>query len=280
MKKKRFNRIYVEITNKCNLSCSFCPKTKRPLKEMTIKDFSLIITKIKDYTNTVCLHVKGEPLLHQRLDEILSICDDNNINVSLTTNGTLLKSKINVLKSHKSLSKIHISLNAETNNLDYSVNIFKPVSTFPQDKIIIYRLWAQKSSLLDKKSTEIVEKLKEYYHLSEETVENIKNNKNTKIDINKYVDKDFLFTWPSSTCEEPTHNFCEGLKSQIAILVDGTVIPCCLDDEGKISLGNIFAEDLATILNKDKTKKIIKGFQGNKCVEKLCQSCQYKNRFK
>ena len=153
-------------------------------------------------------------------------------------------------------------------------------ATFPQDKIIIYRLWAQKSSLLDKKSTEIVEKLKEYYHLSEETVENIKNNKNTKIDINKYVDKDFLFTWPNTTLKETTHNFCEGLKSQIAILVDGTVIPCCLDDEGKISLGNIFAEDLATILNKDKTKKIIKGFQGNKCVEKLCQSCQYKNRFK
>ncbi len=277
--KKRFNRIYIEITNKCNLSCSFCKKSIRPLKEMSVSEFKEIISKVKDYTNTICLHVKGEPLIHSNLNEILKICDDNNINISLTTNGTLLKAKINELISHESLSKIHISLNAEVNNLDYLNGIFKAVSNFPQDKIIIYRLWAQKENKLDEKSTEIVEKLKEQYRLSTETVEKIKKEKNTKIDINKYVDKDYLFEWPTVS-NDKTNGFCEGLKSQLAILSNGTVTACCLDDDGIINLGNIFEEDLKDILEKDKTQKIIEGFRDNKCVEELCQSCYYKNRFK
>ena len=246
---------------------------------MSVSEFKEVISKIKDYTNTICLHVKGEPLLHSNLSEILNICDDNNINISLTTNGTLLKAKINELISHESLSKIHISLNAEVNNLDYLNGIFKAVSKFPQDKIIIYRLWARKENKLDEKSTEIVEKLKEQYRLSTETVEKIKNNKNTKIDINKYVDKDYLFEWPTVS-NDKTNGFCEGLKSQLAILSNGTVTACCLDDDGIINLGNIFEENLKDILEKDKTKKIIEGFRDNKCVEDLCQSCYYKNRFK
>ena len=277
--KKRFNRIYIEITNKCNLSCSFCKKSIRPLIEMSVSEFKEIISKVKDYTNTICLHVKGEPLIHSNLNEILKICDDNNINISLTTNGTLLKAKINELISHESLSKIHISLNAEVNNLDYLNGIFKAVSNFPQDKIIIYRLWAQKENKLDEKSTEIVEKLKEQYRLSTETVEKIKKEKNTKIDINKYVDKDYLFEWPTVS-NDKTNGFCEGLKSQLAILSNGTVTACCLDDDAIINLGNIFEEDLKDILEKDKTQKIIEGFRDNKCVEELCQSCYYKNRFK
>ena len=276
--KKRFNRIYIEITNKCNLSCSFCKKSSRPLREMTINEFKEIISKIKDYTNTICLHVKGEPLLYSNLNEILTICDDNNINISLTTNGTLLKAKVDDLIKHKSLFKIHISLNAEVKNLNYLDDIFTAVSLFPQDKIIIYRLWAQKENKLDEKFTIIVEKLKDYYHLSTEVVENIKENKNTKIDINKYVDKNNLFEWPKIS-NVKTNGFCEGLKSQLAILSNGTVTACCLDAEGLINLGNIIEEDLKEILENEKTKKIIEGFRDNKCVEKLCQSCYYKNRF-
>ena len=168
---------------------------------------------------------------------------------------------------------------AEVNNLNYLNDILKATSLFPQDKIIIYRLWALKENKLDEKSTKVVEKLKEYYHLSTEAVEKIKKEKNTKIDINKYVDKDNLFKWPTVS-NDKSNGFCEGLKSQIAILSNGIVTPCCLDDEGLNNLRNIFEENLKDILEKEKTKKIIEGFRDNKCVEKLCQSCYYKNRFK
>ena len=245
---------------------------------MSVDEFEEVISKIKDYTDTVCLHVKGEPLLHSNFEEILNICDKNNINISLTTNGTLLKTKIKTLINHDSLSKVHISLNAEIKDLNYLDALFEAVSVFPQEKIIVYRLWAEKSSKLSLRSTKVVEKLKKYYHLSTEIVENIKNNQNTTIDINKYVDKAPLFKWPTVD-KNITHNYCEGLKSQLAILSDGTVTACCLDCDGKIKLGNIFEEDLTTILNKEKTLNIIKGFQNNKCTEKLCQSCRYKERF-
>ena len=277
--KKRFNRIYIEITNICNLNCYFCKKNTRLPKEMSAALFKKVLEEIKDYTNIICLHVKGEPLLHSHFDEILTLCDNYNLNISLTTNGILLKSKISELVKHKSLSKIHISLNAEVNNLNYLDDIFNSVSLFPQDKIIVYRLWTQKSNNLDQKSTKIVEKLRKYYNLSEEIVENIKFKKNTKIDINKYVDKGLLFDWPVLN-NNKTNNFYEGLNSQLAILSNGIVTPCCLDDDGIINLGNIFKESLDTILAKEKTRKIIKGFRDNKCVELLCQSCTYKNRFK
>ena len=90
---KRFTRIYVEITNYCNLACSFCSKDTRSKREMTTHEFRDVIGKIKDYTENIYLHVKGEPLLHSKFDEILNICDENNVNLKITTNGTLLSKR-------------------------------------------------------------------------------------------------------------------------------------------------------------------------------------------
>ena len=97
---KKFTRIYVEITNYCNLSCSFCSKDTREKKEMTVDEFRSVISKIKDYTENIYLHVKGEPLLHSHFDEILSICDENNVNLKITTNGTLLAKRKDILLKH------------------------------------------------------------------------------------------------------------------------------------------------------------------------------------
>ena len=94
----KFKKIYIEITNKCNLACSFCSIDHREKKEMSVNEFSEVIAKVKDYTDSIYLHVKGEPLLHSHLDEILDVCDKNNINVRITTNGTLLKKKKNIFK--------------------------------------------------------------------------------------------------------------------------------------------------------------------------------------
>lgn len=61
-----FKKIYIEITNICNLKCKFCPETARKKKYMEAADFENIIQKIYKQTKLVCLHVKGEPLLHTR----------------------------------------------------------------------------------------------------------------------------------------------------------------------------------------------------------------------
>ena len=273
-----FKRIYIEITNACNLNCSFCSKDNRDIKFMRLDEFSRIIQEIKPFTKVIYLHVKGECFLHPLLDDFLSLCDKENIDVNITTNGTLLDINEEKLK-HSSIKKINISLNSENNYPQYLEKIITIAKKLSPTKVIIYRLWAQKSDNLDTKSTEFVEKLEKEYKLSPLIVEKIKNEANTKIASNTYVDKAELFDWPTLSLKEQTDGYCYALKTHIAILVDGTVVPCCLDSQGLISLGNIYKEHLSDILKKERTQKIIEGFKNRKPCEELCQHCSYKSRF-
>jgi len=249
---KKYKKIYVEITNRCNLSCSFCSKVEKPLRNMTIEEFKCIIEKIKDYTDTIYLHVKGEPLVHPNLIEFLNVAEEHNIKVNLTTNGTLFPNLVDKLKECKSLKKINFSLHSENNKENYLEDIFKNVEKL-QEVTVVYRLWTLNNGELDEKSTQTVNKITSYYKLSTEIVDKIKNENNVKIKDRIFVDKDNEFEWPSIT----NHNscgFCYALKTHIAVLVDGTVVPCCLDSNGLVDLGNIYNESLENIINSNRYK--------------------------
>ncbi len=275
---KRFNKIYIEITNRCNLSCSFCSLDARHKKDMSIKEFSLVINKIKDYTDLVYLHVKGEPLLHSKLDEILSICDENNIKVCLTTNGTLIEEKKDILIKHP-IKQINISLHSENHMKDYFEKVFNTVDELSKKIIIIYRIWVLPSLDLDKISTGIVDKINNHYSLSKDLINKIMKDKNIKIKDHIYIDKDYEFEWPRIRNNKRTMGTCLGTKSHIAILSSGIVTPCCLDSQGIVNLGNIFNENLNDIINKPLFCEINGGFKMNKIVNELCQSCTYRLRF-
>ena len=163
--KKRFKKIYIEITNNCNLNCSFCSEIKKPKKEMTTREFEIIISKIKDYTDYIYLHIKGEPLLHSKLDELLTICDNNKIYVNITTNGTLLKEKKNILLKHKSVRQINISLHSENNKNNYFDDVFNTCDELSKNIYINYRLWTLKDSKLNKESKIIYDKIKKNYNI-------------------------------------------------------------------------------------------------------------------
>lgn len=273
---KKYKKIYVEITNRCNLSCSFCSKVEKPLRNMTIEEFKCIIEKIKDYTDTIYLHVKGEPLVHPNLIEFLNVAEEYNIKVNLTTNGTLFPNLVDKLKECKSLKKINFSLHSENNKENYLEDIFKNVEQL-QEVTVVYRLWTLNNGELDEKSTQTVNKIVSYYKLSTEIVDKIKNENNVKIKDRIFVDKDNEFEWPSIT----NHNscgFCYALKTHIAILVDGTVVPCCLDSNGLVDLGNIYNESLENIINSNRYQTLKKSFQDRKPSEDLCKSCTYKDR--
>ena len=275
----KFSKIYVEITNICNLNCSFCSKDKRVKEEMSLENFELILKKIKNYTKSIYLHVKGEPLLYSKLDELLTLCDNYNMKVKITTNGTLLKEKLEILNNHSSLKQLNISLHSENNNPNYFQEVFET-----SDKIknisIVYRIWLLDNLNLDILSTKIVEKIIKYYKLDKSFMEEVKKNKNIKIKNNLYLDKDNYFNWPKEKKESNlTKGTCLGTRSHIAILVNGDVVPCCLDSGGILKLGNIFKEDLDTILNKELFQKINKGFKDQQVVAKLCQTCDFRKKF-
>ena len=274
---KKYKKIYIEITNICNLNCSFCSKTKREKRNMSLEDFKTILNKIKDYTDYIYLHVKGEPLLHIQLIDFIKEAEKHHIKVNLTTNGTKFKDMSKELSTCKNLNKINFSLHSENNQENYLEDIFDYVKDLSPNTTIIYRLWTLKNNELDEKSTKIVDKIKEYYHLSTETVERIKNENNIKINPHIYVDKDNEFEWPTIN-DNKSDGYCYALKTHIAILVDGTVVPCCLDAEGMIPLGNIFQENLEKIMNSKRYQTLLKSFQDRKPSEELCKSCKYKEK--
>ncbi len=271
---KRFSKIFVEITNICNLNCSFCSIDDLPKREMNIDEFNLIANQIKEYTDNICLHIKGEPLLHSKLDEILSICERNKLNIRITTNGTLLSKKKDILLKHK-IKQINISLHSENNIENYFEDIFNTCDELSKKTTIIYRMW----TLPNKISTVIVNKINEHYHLSDRLIKEIDSKKNIKIRENIYIDKDYEFNWPKITNKKSDIGTCLGTKTHIGILSNGNVTPCCLDSGGIINLGNIFNETLSDIIHSEMFKKINNGFKNNKIVHELCQSCTYRNKF-
>jgi len=274
---KEFKKVYIEITNICNLCCSFCSKVNRKKEYIDIDNFEIILKKIKDYTDYIYLHVKGEPLLHPNLIEMINLCSKYNLKVNLTTNGTLFPQLVDKLKDCKSLNKINFSLHSENNIHNYCEKIFENVEKIPNEITVIYRLWTLKDNKLDEKSTEIVNKIKDYYKLSPDIVDKVINEKNIKIRSNIYVDKDNEFEWPEEN-NYISDGYCFALKTQIAILVDGTVVPCCLDSDGKINLGNIYKEDLDAIINSKRYQSLKKSFQDRHPCEKLCMSCKFKEK--
>lgn len=276
---KMFKKIYVEITNRCNLNCSFCGKNKRIYKDMTVEEFEEIIFKIKDYTDYIYLHIKGEPLLHADLDSFLFICDSNNIKVNITTNGVFLKEKQGILMKHACVRQVNVSLHCENNKKNYFEDVFSSCKVLSTKMFISYRIWNLNKYKLDKKSTNIVEKIIEFYDLSSDIVEKLFNDIQIKIDINTYVNKENLFVWPDSDNGFDMDGHCYGLSTHIGILSDGTVVPCCLDGNGEIALGNIFFESLDKIIKSDKSVRLKEGFKNNKSIHDLCKNCNFRNRF-
>ena len=275
---KYFSKIYVEITNYCNLNCSFCSKDTLPKKEMTVSQFELVINKIKDYTSDIYLHVKGEPLLHSNLDKILDICDNNKINVRMTTNGTLLDKKKDILLKHN-IKQINVSLHSENNYNNYFENVFNTCDEISKKTTVIYRIWTLPSLKLDTLSTIIVNKIKNHYKLSTNIVNKIMNDKNIKIKDNIYLDKDYEFIWPKVNNKKGNKGTCLGTKTHIGILSNGDVVPCCLDSNAVIKLGNIFHDNLTDIINSRLFQNIRNGFNNNEIVCDLCKSCTYRHRF-
>ena len=275
----RFNKIYIEITNICNLNCSFCSKDNREKREISLQEFDIILNKIKNYTKNIYLHVKGEPLLHSKFGKILKLTNKYNFNVRLTTNGTLLKKQINNLQKFDNIRQINISLHSENKLPNYFKNIFESIDILSLKIPTVYRIWLLDNYKLDKLSTIIVDKIINYYHLNNNFKSKIINEKNIKIKNNIYLDKDNKFIWPThsnSLYKNITNGTCLGTRNQIAILVNGDVVPCCLDSNACLKLGNIFTDNLEDILHSKLFLTINQGFKNNQLLFNICQNCKFR----
>ena len=276
---KRFRKVYVEISNVCNLSCRFCPGTKRQKKIMETTEFTEILKKLQPYTDFVYFHLMGEPLVHPQLKEYLEIAGQLGLQVILTTNGTLLRKQQEMLLSASALHKVNISLHAfEANDLsvpfeDYLAGCFAYGKAVQGQKLTVFRLWNQGGE--EEKNQQILAALEKGFPKPWQT-----QRQGIRLAEKVYLEYGNKFEWPDLTCEEGSEQvFCYGLKDQIGVLCDGTVVPCCLDHEGDIPLGNLLQQELSEILESSRAKAIIDGFSNRKATESLCRRCGYAKRF-
>ena len=286
---KKFKKVYVEITNICNLSCNFCPKTSRKLKFMEKEEFENVVKSIKPYTDHVYLHLMGEPFLNKNIKSFLDICAENELKVNITTNGTLINEIKDILLNAQSLRQINFSLHsfeANDSNIDFNEYLDNIISFVKEANektgvICTLRLWNQdlKYRASNDMNVDILTYLQEQFHVQEDVKETLKVKNSFKLRDRVYISMGQKFMWPSLETEELGERaFCYGLRDQIGVLVDGTVVPCCLDSEGSIPLGNIFEQDLGEIINGERAQAIYNGFSGRKAVEDLCKRCGFINR--
>lgn len=276
---KRFNKIYLEISNICNLHCSFCPGTKRMPKALTEAEFSFLMQKLRPWADYLYFHLMGEPLCHPKLSSFLTLAGEAGFKVILTTNGTLLEQKQDVLISSPGLHKVNISLHAfEANDLTmpfetYLQQCFSFGQAAQGKKLVVYRLWNQGGA--DKRNQEILAAMEAAFPRPW-----IVERRGIRVGDRVYLEYGDKFDWPDLNAPDGSERvFCYGLRDQIGVLCDGTVVPCCLDHEGDLALGNLFETSLEEILNTPKAQAIYHGFSEKRAVEELCRKCGYARRF-
>lgn len=272
-------KAYLEITDICNLSCSFCPGTSRPKKFLSPAEFEMLAAKLRPYTEYLYLHLMGEPLLHPQLEKILDICRVLEFKVIVTTNGTLLDERGGILLGAKAVHRVNISLQSfEANRGGQLREYVSSCAEFARQAaskgiLCSLRLWNRNG--LESMNPEIRAILKESF--PDEWTE---SRESLCLADKVWLQPGDRFDWPDLAL--PEHGgklFCHGLRDQIGVLCDGTVVPCCLDSNGDIPLGNLFREELEEILNSERARAIYNGFSARKAVEPLCRTCGYAKRF-
>lgn len=274
-----FSRVYVEITNICNKNCSFCHGTKREPRMMSVEEFSLVCDKLIGVTKYLYLHVMGEPTVHPRLCDLIRIASDKGFKVAITTNGTLLDRCGESLIA-SGVYKINISLHSfeggdDEDHASYVKKCLDFADMASKSGILtVLRLW--NGGVSDTKNSKTLALLHEKF-LGEWHI----GSRGARIRSRLHLEYADRFVWPDIGNENMGNMvFCHGLGDHFGILSNGRVIPCCLDGDGEIDLGNVYTDDIDSILNSDRAQNIKKGFQNKRAVEELCQKCPYARRFK
>lgn len=280
----RFKKIYLEITNVCNLHCEFCPKTARTPHFMSLDQFGLYAAKLRPFCDTLFFHLMGEPLLHPLLGEFLAAAERLAYRVVITTNGVLLGEKAPLLLNAPALQRVNISLHCFEGNegqragmplgFDDYVNTAAAFAAHMEQsgKIAVLRLWNDGGA--DRRNDEIRALLRQTFPGDWQVTRH-----GLRLSGRVWLENAVRFDWPGESGDEHPDGFCYGLRDQLGVLADGTVVPCCLDAEGRLALGDLNTDPVALILNSPRAVALYDGFSARRPAEPLCRRCGYARRF-
>lgn len=278
MNDKKYSRVYVEITNICNRNCSFCPGTKREAGRMELSEFIRVADALVGITDYIYLHVMGEPLTHPDLIDIVKYATSRGFKVAITTNGTLINRWADEL-INAGVYKVNLSVHSFENGENSAyVSYISSLAAFADKAskagvLTVLRLWNRgfDDGLNDSTLSILQEKLPGEWKWG---------SRGARIRHKLHLEYGDRFDWPDMSADNMGNEvFCYGLGDHFGVLCDGSVIPCCLDHEGDITLGNIYNEEIRDILSSPRAEAIREGFSKKCAVEELCQKCGYARRF-
>ena len=269
-------KAYLEITNVCNLSCSFCHGTRRKPRFLSVEEFEILTDRLCGHVEFLYFHLMGEPLLHPELSTFFRIAAQKGFRVILTTNGTLLGKRMEELLSAKALYKVSISLHCyEVNAMGRSLEDYlEDCFTFckrasREGKLSVLRLWNQGGE--DQMNQRILSCME--FAFSKPWKDTYSG---SRLGDRIFLEWGDRFDWPDPMAPRQEGSYgCYGLRDQIGIHCDGTVVPCCLDADGGIPLGNLFTQELTEILGSQRATTLKQSLQNRKPCEDLCKHCGY-----
>ena len=278
MADKKYSRVYVEITNICNRSCSFCPGTTREKRRMTCEEFRTVAKALVGVTDYIYFHVMGEPLTHPDLPAMIEYATSLGFKCAITTNGTLLDERGDELIA-SGVYKVNISVHSfeggeKAKHTSYIDSLCRFADRASDEGVLtVLRLWNKgyDGGLNDKTLDLIKSRLNGEWKWG---------TRGARIRHKLHLEYGDRFDWPDMEANFISNSvFCYGLRDHFGILSDGSVVPCCLDREGDITLGNIFETPIRDILSSDRAESILLGFDRRCATEELCKRCGYATRF-
>ena len=287
---KKFKRVYIEISNICNLQCSFCPVVDRDKEIMPCELFDRVLSQVAPLTEQVCLHLMGEPLAHPEFESIVKICEKHQVRVNLTTNGILLNRYRDLLSSSECFFQINFSIHSFKDNfkdksitpyLNDILNFSKLAHERKPELYINYRLWnILETTKQNDSNADIFDAIADYFNVTINSDIDVGSIKSKRIWNRVYLHFDSRFEWPHPLMPKQSEmGFCHALSSHIGIHADATVVACCLDKEARLAIGGLSFEPLESILQSPRALNMKNGFAANKLAEDLCQRCTYIKRF-
>jgi MoaA/NifB/PqqE/SkfB family radical SAM enzyme len=284
----RFNKVNIEISNICNLQCSFCPPVERAGEQMSEALFRRVVEQVAPVTDQVCLHLMGEPLAHPRLAQLVEICSERRVPIFFVTNGTLLRPDKAELLLQPIFRQVNFSLHSFFDNYPdgdpstYLERIFSYTERAlveRPDLYINFRLWNLEAPRgVGERNREMLRRVEARFAVPVADAAGLRKSRRLKGRL--YLHFDTEFTWPALDLDHRgVHGTCKGLSTHIGVLADGTVVPCCLDKEGVIALGDLKTQPLIQILESPRALAMLRGFQQGRLTEELCQHCPYIERF-
>ncbi|PDX10820.1 radical SAM/SPASM domain-containing protein [Helicobacter pylori] len=279
--KKPFKKIYIELSDICGLQCSFCPNPKNIRGVMPLELFEKICKEAAPLTPIITFHVLGDPCKLKNLNHYLSTAKRFSLKVDLVTSGAYLHNFETLLQD--AIYQISISLDAGLDNHNklnqhrYIQKILEFCHYKCEKNSEVFLNLRIQDSTLEKHQNLIKPFLESFECVSLET---LKSQGRTRLFKKSFLNIQKTFKWPDLNAQNPLNQeskipYCYGLIKQVAILSNGVVVPCCMDTQAHINLGDLNHMPLKDILNSQKAIAIKTHFLKGEALELLCKNCSY-----